>query len=76
VESVVVAQLGVAVRVVVVQSGEANDSEAAECLVHLMEVVATVVVVATTDDELVVAFAVLADRTARQDRDGFILRCL
>ncbi len=72
----VVAQLGVTVRVVVVQSGEANDSEAAKCLVRLMEVVATVAVVATTDDELVVVPAVLADRTAQQDRDGFVLKCL
>ncbi len=78
-ESVVVVQLDVAVRVVVVQLDEANDSEAAKCLVRLMEVVATVVVVvvvATTDDELVVAPAVLADRTVQQDRDGFVLKCL
>ena len=71
----VVAQLGVAVRVVIVQLDEANDSEAAKCLVRSMKVVATVVVVATTGDELVVAPAALTDRTVQQDRDGFDLRC-
>ena len=71
----VVAQLGDAVRVVVVQAFEAIGSEAARCLDFRMEVVATVVVGVATVDELVVALAALTDRTVQQGRDGFDLRC-
>ena len=71
----VVAQLGDAVRVVVVQAFEAIGSEAARCLDFRMEVVATVAVGVATVDELDVALAALADKTVQQDRDGFDLRC-
>ncbi len=73
-ESVVV-QLGVAVRVVVVQMLEAIDLKAAECLDYWVEVVAMVAVDVATVDELVVAPAALTDRTVQQGRDGFDLRC-
>ena len=72
----VVAQLGDAVRVVVVHALESFDSKAARCLDCRMEVVATVAVGVATVGELVVAPAVLTDRTAQQDRDGFVLRYL
>lgn len=71
----VVAQLGGAVRVVVVQAFEAIDSKAARCLDYRMEVVATVAVGVATVDELAVALAALTDRTVQQGRDGFDLRC-
>lgn len=71
----VVAQLGDAVRVVVVQAFESIDSKAARCLDCRMEVVATVAVGVATVGELVVALAALTDRTVQQGRDGFDLRC-
>ena len=71
----VVAQLGDAVRVVVVQAFEAIDSKAARCLDYRMKVVATVAVGVATVDELAVALAALTDRTVQQGRDGFDLRC-
>ncbi len=71
----VVAQLGVAVCVVVVQAFEANGLRAAECLDYWVEVVAMVAVGEATADELVVALAALTDRTVRQGRDEFDLRC-
>ena len=71
----VVAQLGDAVRVVVVQAFEAIGSEAARCLDFRMEVVATVAVGVATVDELDVALAALTDKTVQQGRDGFDLRC-
>ena len=74
-EGVVVAQLDVAVRVVVVQTFEANGLKAAKCLDYRMKVVAMVAVGVATVDELVVALAALTDRTVQQGRDGFDLRC-
>ena len=71
----VVAQLGDAVRVVVVQAFEAIGSEAARCLDFRMEVVATVAVGVATVDELDVALAALTDKTVQQGRDGFDLKC-
>ena len=71
----VVAQLGDAVRVVVVQAFEAIDAKAAGCLDYRMEVVATVAVGVATVDELDVALAALTDKTVQQGRDGFDLRC-
>ena len=71
----VVARLGVAVRVVVVQALEAIDSKAARCLDYLMKVVAMVAVGVATVGELVVALAALTDRTVQQGQDGFDLRC-
>jgi len=71
----VVAQLGDAVRVVVVQAFEAVGSKAARCLDFRMEVVATVAVGVATVDELDVALAALADKTVQQGRDGFDLKC-
>ncbi len=65
----VVAQLDVAVRVVVVQTFEAIDLKAAECLDYRMKVVAMVAVGVATVDELVVALAALTDRTVQQGRD-------
>ena len=71
----VVAQLGDAVRVVVVQAFEAIDSKVARCLDYRMEVVAMVAVGVATVGELVVALAALTDRTVQQGRDEFDLRC-
>ena len=71
----VVAQLGDAVCVVVVQAFEAIGSEAARCLDFRMEVVATVAVGVATVDELDVALAALTDKTVQQGRDGFDLKC-
>ena len=71
----VVAQLGDAVRVVVVQAFEAIGSKAAKCLDYRMEVVATVAVGVATVDELGVALAASTDRTVQQGRGGFDLRC-
>lgn len=71
----VVAQLGDAVHVVVVQAFESIDSKAARCLDCQMEVVATVAVGVATVGELVVALAALTDKTVQQGRDGFDLRC-
>ncbi len=71
----VVAQLGGAVRVVVVQAFEAIGSKAARCLDYRMKVAATVAVGVATADELVVVLAALTDRTVQQGRDGFDLRC-
>ena len=71
----VVAQLDVAVRVVVVQAFEAIDSKAVRCLDYQMKVVAMVAVGVATVDELVVALAALTDRTVQQGRDEFDLRC-
>ncbi len=71
----VVAQLDVAVRVVVVQAFEANDLKAAGCLDYRMKVVAMVAVDVATVDELVVALAALTDRTVQQGWDEFDLRC-
>jgi len=72
----VVAQLGDAVRVVVVvQAFEAIGAKAAECLDYRVEVVAMVAVGVATVDEHDVALAVLTDRTVQQGRDGFDLRC-
>ena len=71
----VVAQLGDAVRVVVVQAFEAIDSKAARCLDYRMKVVAMVAVDVATVDELVVALAALTDRTVQQGRGEFDLRC-
>ena len=71
----VVAQLGGAVRVVVVQAFEAIDSEAARCLDYRMKVVAMVAVGVATVGELVVALAALTDRTVQQGRDEYDLRC-
>ncbi len=71
----VVAQLDVAVCVVVVQTFEAIDSKAARCLDYRMKVVAIVAVGVATVGELVVAPAALTDRTVQQGRDGFDLRC-
>ena len=71
----VVAQLGDAVRVVVVQAFEVIDSKAARCLDYRMEVVAMVAVGVATVGELVVALAALTDRTVQQGRDEFDLRC-
>ncbi len=73
-ESAVV-QLDVAVRVVVVQAFEAIGLKAARCLDYRMKVVATVAVGVAAVDELVVAPAALTDKTVRQGRDGFDLRC-
>ena len=74
-ESVVVAQLGDAVRFVVVQAFDTIGLEAARCLDYRMEVVATVAVGVATVDELDVALAALTDKTVQQGRDGFDLRC-
>ncbi len=71
----VVAQLGVAVRVVVVQAFDANGVKAAGCLDYRMKVVAMVAVGVATVVECVVAPAALTDRTVQQDRDEFNLRC-
>ncbi len=71
----VVAQLDVAVRVVVVQAFEANGLKAAGCLDYRMKVVAMVADGVATVDELVVAPAALTDRTVQQGRGGFDLRC-
>ena len=71
----VVAQLGDAVRVVVVQAFEAIGSKAARCLDYRMKVAATVVVGVATVGELVVALAALTDRTVQQGRDEYDLRC-
>ena len=71
----VVAQLGDAVRVVVVQAFEGIGSKAARCLDYRMEVVATVAVGVATVDELDVALAALTDKTVQQGRDGFDLKC-
>ncbi len=71
----VVAQLDVAVRVVVVQAFEAIGLKAAKCLDYRMKVVAMVAVGVATVDELVVAPAALTDRTVQQGRGGFDLRC-
>ena len=71
----VVAQLGVAVLVVVVQAFEAIDSKAARCLDYRMKVAAMVAVGVATVGELVVALAALTDRTVQQGRDEFDLRC-
>ncbi len=71
----VVAQLDVAVRVVVVQAFDVNGLKAAGCLDYRMKVVAAVAVGVATVDELVVAPAALTDRTVQQGRDGFDLRC-
>ncbi len=71
----VVAQLGVAVCVVVVQAFGAIDSKAAGCLDYRMKVVAVVAVGVATVDELVVALAALTDRTVQQGRGEFDLRC-
>jgi len=71
----VVARLGDAVRVVVVQAFEAIDSKAARCLDYRMKVVATVAVGVAAVDELDVALAALTDRTVQQGRDEFDLRC-
>ncbi len=71
----VVAQLDVAVRVVVVQTFEAIDLKAGTCLDYRMKVVAMVAVGVATVDELVVALAALTDRTVQRGRDGFDLRC-
>jgi len=71
----VVAQLGGAVRVVVVQAFESIDSKAARWLDCPMEVVATVAVGVATVDELDVALAASTDRTVQQGRDEFDLRC-
>ncbi len=59
----VVAQLDVAVRVVVVQAFEANSLKVAGCLDYRMKVVAMVADGVATVDELVVALAALTDRT-------------
>ncbi len=61
----VVAQLGVAVLVVVVQAFEANGLKAADCLDYWVEVVAMVAVGVATVGELVVAPAALTDKTVR-----------
>ena len=71
----VVAQLGDAVRVVVVQAFEAIDSKAAKCLDYQMKVVAMVAVGEATVGELAVALAALTDRTVQQGRGEFDLRC-
>ena len=71
----VVAQLGDAVRVVVVQAFEAIGLKAAECLDYRVKVVAMVAVGVATVEEHDVALAVLTDRTVQQGRDGFDLRC-
>ena len=71
----VVAQLGGAVRVVVVQAFEVIGSKAARCLDYRMKVVAKVAVGVATVDELGVALAALTDRTVQQGRDEFDLRC-
>ena len=71
----VVAQLGDAVRVVVVQAFESIGSEAAKCLDCRVEVVALVAVGVATVDELDVALAALTDKTVQQGRDEFDLRC-
>ncbi len=71
----VVALLDVAVHVVVVQTFEAIDLKAAECLEYQMKVVAMVAVDVATVDELVVAPAALTDRTVQQGWDVFDLRC-
>ena len=71
----VVAQLDVAVHVVVVQAFEAIGSKAAKCLDYRVEVVAMVAVGVATVDELDVALAALTDKTVQQGRDGFDLRC-
>ena len=71
----VVAQLGDAVRVVVVQAFEAIDSKAARCLDYRMKVVAMIAVGVATVVELDVAPAALTDRTVQQGRDEYDLRC-
>ena len=71
----VVARLGDAVRVVVVQAFEAIDSKAARCLDCRMKVVAMVAVGVATVGELAVALAALTDRTVQQGRDEYDLRC-
>ncbi len=75
----VAAQLGVAVHIVVAQGEKAEKAtgfEAAMCLECQMKVATFVAVVVTTVGECVVVPAALTDRTARQDRDEFVLRCL
>ena len=71
----VVAQLGGAVRVVVVQAFEAIDLKAARCLDYWMKVVAMVAVGVATVGELAVALAALTDRTVQRGWDEFDLRC-
>ncbi len=56
--------------------GRAIDFEAARYFECQMKVVTFVVVVVTTADERVVALAASSDKTVRQDRGEFILRCL
>ncbi len=58
-----------------VQAFESIDSKAAGCLDCQMKVVATVAVDVATVGELVVALAALTDKTVRQGRDEFDLRC-
>ena len=71
----VVAQLGDAVRVVVVQAFEAIGSRAAKCLDCRMKFAAEVAVGVATVGELAVALAALTDRTVQQGRGEFDLRC-
>jgi hypothetical protein len=60
---------------VVVQTFEAIGLRAAECLECWVEAVAKVANGVATVGELDVALAALTDRTVRQDRGEFVLRC-
>ncbi len=55
---------------------EANGFEAVRCLENWVAVVVTVADCIAIAAELVVALVCLTDKTVRQDRGEFVLKCL